>query len=58
MKKLLVSVLMLVLFALPGDSAETRIPYRRVENEEMKIALTFDDGPHPYYTAIILDILE
>lgn len=58
MKKLLVSVLMLVLFALPCDSAETRITYRRVENEEMKIALTFDDGPHPYYTAKILDILE
>ena len=24
----------------------------------MKIALTFDDGPHPRYTPIILDILE
>lgn len=29
-----------------------------VPNEEMKIALTFDDGPHYKYTAEILDILE
>ena len=27
-------------------------------NEENKIALTFDDGPHPVYTPIILDILK
>lgn len=31
--------------------------YRRHENEEMKIALTFDDGPHPILTPKILDIL-
>lgn len=33
-------------------------PYRRVENAEKRIALTFDDGPHPRYTAEILDILK
>ena len=27
-------------------------------NAENKIALTFDDGPHPYYTPQILAILE
>ncbi len=27
-------------------------------NDKMEIALTFDDGPHPRYTPIILDILE
>lgn len=27
-------------------------------NDEYKIALTFDDGPHPLYTAQILDILS
>ncbi len=27
-------------------------------NEQNKIALTFDDGPHPVYTPIILDILK
>ena len=32
--------------------------YRKKENEFMKIALTFDDGPHPRYTPQILDILD
>ena len=26
--------------------------------DSMKIALTFDDGPHPYKTNVILDLLE
>ena len=30
---------------------------RSVRNDEMKIALTFDDGPHPVLTQKILDIL-
>lgn len=30
----------------------------KVPNDEMKIALTFDDGPHYKYTSEILDILE
>ena len=28
------------------------------KNSQMKIALTFDDGPHPVYTGEILDILK
>ncbi len=32
--------------------------YRKNENEYMKIALTFDDGPHPRYTPRILDVLD
>ena len=32
--------------------------YRKKENDFMKIALTFDDGPHPRYTPQILDILD
>ena len=32
--------------------------YRKNENDYMKIALTFDDGPHPRYTPQILDILD
>lgn len=32
--------------------------YRKNQNEYMKIALTFDDGPHPRYTPQILDILD
>ncbi len=32
--------------------------YRSVKTDSMKIALTFDDGPHPRLTGRILDILE
>ncbi len=32
--------------------------YRKNQNEYKKIALTFDDGPHPRYTPQILDILD
>jgi peptidoglycan/xylan/chitin deacetylase (PgdA/CDA1 family) len=32
--------------------------YYKNENEYMKIALTFDDGPHPRYTSQILDLLD
>ncbi len=31
--------------------------YRSVQTEDKRIALTFDDGPHPYQTAQILDVL-
>ena len=31
--------------------------FRSVKNDDMKIALTFDDGPHPALTQRILDIL-
>jgi peptidoglycan/xylan/chitin deacetylase (PgdA/CDA1 family) len=40
-------------------SAAPRIVYRYAGNTEgQRIALTFDDGPHPRYTAEILDILK
>ena len=32
--------------------------YYKKENSYMKIALTFDDGPHPRYTSQILDVLD
>ena len=32
--------------------------YSQVSTEEKAVALTFDDGPHPTYTAEILDILR
>lgn len=45
--------------ALMGEvNAEVKKPYRKHENSEMKIALTFDDGPHKCYTPEILDILD
>lgn len=45
----------------PTVSALTndKIPvYRKIKNDGHKIALTFDDGPHPRYTPEILDILD
>ena len=32
--------------------------YRSVKTDTMKIAITFDDGPHPYLTPRILDTLD
>ncbi len=58
MRRLAFSVALIVLACLPCSAAETRITYRRVDNDGMKIALTFDDGPHPYYTRQILEILD
>ena len=40
-----------------GDE-EVMKPVRCVGNNEMKIALTFDDGPHRCYTPEILDVLD
>ncbi len=40
-----------------GENPEKSV-YSSHVNEENKIALTFDDGPHPVYTPIILDILK
>ncbi len=36
--------------------AQTEV-YRSVKTDSMKIAITFDDGPHPYLTDRILEIL-
>ena len=55
------TALLLVLFALRCPlpvSAEAEIVYRRAGKDgSRRIALTFDDGPHPRYTKEILDIL-
>lgn len=40
-----------------GASEKTKTVYHRVNTEEKIVAITFDDGPHPKYTAEILDIL-
>ncbi len=37
---------------------EDEIIYHRRKNDRMEIALSFDDGPHPYYTPKILEILS
>lgn len=41
-----------------GGSSEISAMSNEVNTEKMKIALTFDDGPHPYYTEQILDGLK
>ena len=38
-------------------SAQSHV-FHKHENSSMKIALTFDDGPHPRYTREILNILD
>ena len=58
MRRIAIILALLVLTVLPCSASETQITYRRVDNMDMKIALTFDDGPHPYYTARILEILN
>ncbi len=40
-----------------GEEKNTDV-YHNNKNSHMKIALTFDDGPHPRYTPQILDILN
>ena len=49
------SVIIIALIIPISESAEQ--VYGCASNDEMKIALTFDDGPHPRCTNQILDIL-
>ena len=44
--------------AMPVDEDDPDVIYRKENETKKQIALTFDDGPHPKYTPIILDILE
>lgn len=46
--------------AVPGAGTEAseKEVYSSHDNTHNRIALTFDDGPHPVYTPIILDILR
>ena len=46
------------LFAMAGYAEGKDGVYYRAAQSTTKIALTFDDGPHPYYTDEILAILE
>lgn len=53
---LLVFILLNILSIAVYAERYTDVIYRK-KNSQMKIALTFDDGPHPKYTPEILDIL-
>ncbi len=51
--------MLLITHTLPGVTAvDEKSVYSSHENESRKIAITFDDGPHPRYTPEILDILS
>lgn len=56
-----IAAVLLTAFAFRGAilpaAAQTQV-YRSVETDSRKVALTFDDGPHPILTPRILDILD
>ena len=58
--KIAVAVLLVLSLTVFGSHAEEQISnvYHAHSNSGMKIALTFDDGPHPRLTPKILDILK
>ena len=55
----LVAILLVALNILNVDAfAGTSNVYHKIESSDKKIALTFDDGPHPRITPEILEILN
>ncbi len=46
-----------IIYFKPDEVAEV-LALTRQESVEKKIAITFDDGPHPYYTPQLLDGLK
>lgn len=48
----------LPLLGVPFTRTDDGAVYSWHQNSQMKIALTFDDGPHPNYTEQILDLLD
>ena len=58
-RTLVCGLTVLAVLLTPSLSARAEVTaYRSVQTDSMRIALTFDDGPHPYLTKRILDILE
>ena len=55
---LLLSSILLSGLGVHAKSSDDDIVIYNNKNSSMKIALTFDDGPHPYQTKKILDILD
>lgn len=57
--KIALTITMLCIFAINANSTGINKPvYKSNERESKKIALTFDDGPHPRNTPQILSILD
>lgn len=61
MKKLLCFICLILCVTgikLPVNAENSQIVFHKNQEKKNKIALTFDDGPHPRYTPQILDILD
>lgn len=60
MKKCSSFLLSVIFFLFPFSVSAQNELYviREGDRNSMKIALTFDDGPHPYKTDAVLDLLE
>lgn len=58
MKKTIAIFVIVFLFCINVAAQEEKLIYKCVNIEENKIALTFDDGPHPKQTKEILSILD
>ena len=61
MRKRFIAVALAVLISIIGAlgvSAETKNVFRANRAAVKKVALTFDDGPHPRYTHAILEVLR
>ncbi len=56
--KLLPLLFFCVVCVMFVSAEEPKKIYKSVNNDEMKIALSFDDGPHPVHTVEILSILK
>lgn len=54
----LLAVCLTVFSSIPASAESQSGAYRSVKTESRRIALTFDDGPHPTQTKRILDILD
>ena len=58
MKKCLSFLICAAIFLQSVPVSASSSVIRSGNPDSMKIALTFDDGPHPYKTNVILDLLE
>ena len=55
----MIAVVVLIAALTLGSASRNELnEYYFYRNEDNKIALTFDDGPHPIYTPQILDLLD
>lgn len=57
-RTILFSLSIVILLGLIPVHAENKYVYSCKNGEDKKIALTFDDGPHPKKTKKIIDVLE